>query len=87
MYLSLIHRIVIILGFISAVISFTWNMMNNREMLYSAFMAFCVSLAISLIFLFAIKTIANILFKYLNEQRKEKLKEEALENEKQHIIQ
>ncbi len=87
MYTSLIHRIVIIIGFLSAIICFIWNVMNEREMLYSAFMAFCVSLSISLIFLFAIKTIANILFKYLNEQRKERLKEEEQENAKQNIIQ
>ncbi len=76
MYTSILHRLVISIGAIVAIATFTLNMMRNNELVHSAFMAFAVGLAVSLISLFAIQGIASVLFKFLNEQRKSKDNEE-----------
>ncbi len=69
MYTPLIHRVVILLGCLASIICFIWNVHIGSEFLHSAWVSFCVGLATAIILLVAIKTIANILFGYLNDQK------------------
>ncbi len=69
MYNYLIHRVVILLGCLASIISFIWNIHIGSELLHCAWISFCVGLATAIILLVAIKTIANILFQYLKDQK------------------
>ncbi len=57
------------LGSLASIITFIWNFHAGSELLHCAWIAFCVGLAIGVILLVAIKTIANILFQYLKDQK------------------
>lgn len=73
---SLMHRVVIMSGFMVALVSFAWNIFKGSDLLYSAFIALCVLFASSIVFMIAVKAIAGVLFKFLQEK---KLQQIALE--------
>jgi uncharacterized BrkB/YihY/UPF0761 family membrane protein len=81
MYAKIIHRIVILFGLLFAIITLIWNLLADRGLLHSAFMAFCVLLAASTILLFAFQAIARVLLAYLNQKRQEQQRE--IERQKQ----
>lgn len=67
----LIHRIVIMVGFLFALIIFFYKIWTGADLLISAFYALCVMFAVSTVFLIAIQSVAQILFKYLREKKME----------------
>ena len=69
MYNTLLHRLVIMSAFAVALCCFVWNIYSSGDLLYSAFIALCVLFAASIVFLIALQTVAQVLFKYLNEKR------------------
>lgn len=85
MYTALIHRIVILFGFLAALISVVWNMLKGRDLLYSGFVGLCVLFAVSTVLLIALKTIAQVLMKHLQEKKVEQMmrrREEMLAKKK-----
>ena len=85
MYAALIHRMVLVLGFVAAVICFVVNIALGHELLHSAFYALCVMFGVSVVMLVALRSIARILFKFLLEQRKKTILEEKEEMAKKKL--
>jgi len=79
-YTDLIHRIVVTLGFIVAVICFSCNMFWGRDLLYSAFVSLCVFFAVSTVLLMTLQGVAQVLLKHLSEKKK---MQAMVENEQQ----
>jgi len=74
MYTGVMQKIVLMSGFLVALICFAWNMYSSGDILYSAFVALCVLFAASTVFLIAVKSIAQVLFRHLNEKKMEQMK-------------
>jgi len=73
---SLMNRVVIMAGFFVAVLCFAWNMFKGSDLLYSAFVSLCVLFASSIVFMFAVKSIASVLFKHLHEKKLQQIAQE-----------
>ncbi len=75
MNVGLLHRLVILLSFIVALVTFAFNMYVSGDILFSAFCALCVLFGVSIIMLAAMQSVASILLKHLQE--KQRLQREA----------
>lgn len=75
MNVGLLHRLVILLSFLVALVTFVVNMCVSGDILFSAFWALCVLFGVSIIMLAAMQSVASILLKHLQE--KQRLQREA----------
>ena len=70
MYQDLMKRLVVVCGLLVAGIAFVINLVNGADMLHAAFMALCVMFAASTVIMVAFQTVAQVLFKHLEERRR-----------------
>ncbi len=80
MFGDALRRFVLVVAFIAAAASLVINLMAKRELLYSAFMALCVMLAVAIVLFLAAQGVAKILMVFLFEQKK-RAKEQALKKQ------
>lgn len=83
MYMGILNRVVLMLGFAIAVVCFFWNVNSSGDLLYSAFVALCVLFASSTVFLIALRAIAQVLFRHLHEKKTERARAAAAQREKE----
>lgn len=70
MYTDLIHRIVIIFGFLAALICLAWNIFfQGNDLLWSAFVSLCVMFGVSTVLLMALHGVAQVLMRHLQERQ------------------
>ncbi len=87
MFSDALRRLVLMFAFIIALVCLAINLYIGNDLLYSAFIAFCVMLGVGIVLFLATKAIAKVLLMYLFEQKKakeEELKKQLLaaKNEK-----
>lgn len=67
---SLVNRLVILFGFGMALITFGFNLAGGSDILYAAFWAVCVLFGSSTILLIAMRSIATVLLKHLQDKQR-----------------
>ena len=71
-YTNLIHRLVLLISFFVALLTFFINFLREINFCKAAFISLCVMFLTGIIFLIAFKAIENILYRHLHEQHKKK---------------
>lgn len=67
---NLLHRVVILVSFMVAIVSLVWNYAISGDLLYAAFIGICVLFAVSIVMLLALESVARVLFKHLAEKQR-----------------
>lgn len=80
MFGDALRRFVLVVAFGAALVSLVVNIMLKRELLYSAFIALCVMLAVAIVLFFATHGVAKVLMAFLFEQKK-KAHEQAMKKQ------
>ena len=64
-----VRRIVLLGGFVAAVVCFVWNTFCDRELLYAAFVSLCVMFLVSSVLNIGLEAISRILMRFLQAQQ------------------
>ncbi|OGV56341.1 MAG: hypothetical protein A2X49_07210 [Lentisphaerae bacterium GWF2_52_8] len=79
---NLLHRVVILISFMVALVCLIWNWLSSGDLLYAAFIGIAVLFTVSIVLLLALEAIARVLFKHLQEKRIAQAKQAALAKQK-----
>lgn len=83
MFGDALRRFVLLIAFITALVSLVINLALGRNLAHAAFWAICVMMGVAIILFLAAQSVAKILMVYLYEQRKAQVEQEQAQAQAQ----